>query len=193
MAAPCDKRSPAWNNVDLLDLLSIWREEVMQSQLCFCHKNFNTYRQISQNLCQKGYDWDTLQCRVKLKALRHAYQKTREANRCSSAAPQTCHFYMELDATLSGDPTSKSPMDTSSGLELAENGPNPEDEVINQHVELDNHVEPTAGLQCGVSSQELFYTPEVSSQSQQSHSNKQEAGEEIPEASPTHWWSASAG
>ncbi|XP_030434589.1 zinc finger and SCAN domain-containing protein 20-like [Gopherus evgoodei] len=191
MAAPCDKCSPAWNNVDLL---SIWREEAMQSQLRFCQKNFSTYRQISQNLCKKRYDWDMLQCRVKLKVLRHAYQKTREANHCSGAAPQTCHFYMELDATR-GDPTStaKSSMDSSAGLELAENGPNPEDEVINQEVELDNHVEPTAGLPCGVSSQELFSTPEVSSQSQQSHSNKQEAEEEIAEAFPTHWWSTSAG
>nr|XP_042700091.1 uncharacterized protein LOC122172560 [Chrysemys picta bellii] len=124
-----------------------------------------------------------LQCRAKIKALRQAYHKAREANCRSSAAPKTCWFYKELDAILSGNPTSttKSPMDTSAGREVAERGPNPEDEVIDEEVELDNDVELPSGSPGGAGSQELFTNPEVSSQSQQLLSGEQEAGEERPD------------
>ncbi|EMP40642.1 hypothetical protein UY3_02117 [Chelonia mydas] len=47
---------------------------------------------------------DLQQCCVKLKELRQAYQKTREANGHSGSEPQTCHFYDELHAILGGAP-----------------------------------------------------------------------------------------
>ncbi|EMP38459.1 Zinc finger and SCAN domain-containing protein 20 [Chelonia mydas] len=87
------KRSFAWTTAEPLDLISIWGEESVQSQLRSSCRNFDTYRQISQGLCKKGYDRDMLQCRVKIKELRQAYQKAREANCCSDAAPKTCQFY----------------------------------------------------------------------------------------------------
>ncbi|EMP42441.1 hypothetical protein UY3_00280 [Chelonia mydas] len=53
------------------------------------------------------------QCHAKIKELRQAYQKEREANCRSGAVPKTCCFYKELDIILGGDPTStaKSPVD----------------------------------------------------------------------------------
>ncbi|XP_077689982.1 uncharacterized protein LOC144274771 [Eretmochelys imbricata] len=45
------------------------------------------------------------QCHVKLKELRQAYQKTREANGRSRSEPQTCRFYDELHAILGGSAT----------------------------------------------------------------------------------------
>ncbi|XP_074981242.1 uncharacterized protein LOC142071004 [Caretta caretta] len=45
------------------------------------------------------------QCRVKLKELRQAYQKTREANGHSGSKPQTCCFCNELHAILGGSAT----------------------------------------------------------------------------------------
>ncbi|EMP33969.1 hypothetical protein UY3_08879 [Chelonia mydas] len=72
-------------------------------------------------------------------------------------------------------------MDTSEGPEVVERGPNPENEVIDEEVELDDDdVELLAGVSGGVGSQELFSTLEVSSQSQQLFSGDQEAGEEMP-------------
>ncbi|XP_044866240.1 uncharacterized protein LOC123366659 [Mauremys mutica] len=87
-----------------------------------------------------------------------------------------------LDAILGGDPTSitKSPMDTWAGLDVAKRGPNPEDTVIDEKVELDDNVELLSGSPCGAGSQERFTTPEVSSQSQQLLSGEQEAGKEMP-------------
>ncbi|EMP40717.1 Zinc finger and SCAN domain-containing protein 20 [Chelonia mydas] len=167
-------------SAELLDLLSIWGEEAVQSQLHSSQRNFNTYRQISQGLWEKGYDQDTVQCRAK--ELRKVYQKAREANHRSSAVLKTCCFYKELDAILGSDSTStaESPVDTSAGLKLVESGRNSEIEVLDEEVEIEDDVEAMAGSPGGVSSQELFSTPEVSTQSWQSHSGKREAGEDTP-------------
>ncbi|XP_074982310.1 uncharacterized protein LOC142071450 [Caretta caretta] len=53
----------------------------------------------------RGHNKDLKQCRMKLKELRQAYQKTREANGHSGSEPQTCHFYDELHAILGGSAT----------------------------------------------------------------------------------------
>ncbi|EMP32262.1 Transmembrane protein 50B [Chelonia mydas] len=63
-------------------------------------------------------------------------------------------------------------------MEVAERGPNTEDEVIDKKVELDEDVQLPVGSPGGAGSQELFSTPEVSSQSQQLLSGEQEAGDE---------------
>ncbi|XP_074821040.1 uncharacterized protein LOC141994689 [Natator depressus] len=56
-------------------------------------------------MMERSHDRDALQCRVKVKELRNAYRKAREANSRSSAAPVTCCFYKELERILGGDPT----------------------------------------------------------------------------------------
>nr|XP_048682846.1 tetraspanin-2 isoform X3 [Caretta caretta] len=53
----------------------------------------------------RGHNRDPKQCRVKLKELRQAYQKTREANGRSGSEPQTCRFHDELHAILGGSAT----------------------------------------------------------------------------------------
>ncbi|KAH1185871.1 hypothetical protein KIL84_018620 [Mauremys mutica] len=70
-------------------------------------------------------------------------------------------------------------MDILVGLEVVDNGPNCEDEVVDEDVDLEDNVEPTAGSSGGAASQELS-TPELSSQFQQSVSSEQDAGEETP-------------
>ncbi|EMP38044.1 hypothetical protein UY3_04803 [Chelonia mydas] len=71
-------------------------------------------------------------------------------------------------------------MDTSEGRKAAERGRNPEDEVIDEEVELEEDVQFPAGSPDGAGSQELFSTPEVSSQSQQLLSSESEAGDDTP-------------
>ncbi|EMP42292.1 hypothetical protein UY3_00452 [Chelonia mydas] len=53
----------------------------------------------------RGHNRDPKQCHVKLKELRQANQKTREANGRSGSEPQTCRFYDELHAILGGSAT----------------------------------------------------------------------------------------
>ncbi|XP_067421469.1 uncharacterized protein [Emydura macquarii macquarii] len=56
-------------------------------------------------MLEKGHNRDAQQYHIKIKELRQAYQKTREANSQSGSSPKTCHFFEELHALLSGDPT----------------------------------------------------------------------------------------
>ncbi|KAM7168477.1 uncharacterized protein RBU57_006478 [Macrochelys suwanniensis] len=58
----------------------------------------------------RGYNRDAQQCRVKIKELRQAYQKARDANSRSGSEPQTCRFYDELHAILGGAASTDPPM-----------------------------------------------------------------------------------
>ncbi|EMP30288.1 hypothetical protein UY3_12613 [Chelonia mydas] len=112
---PSARRSPVWSNGEVQDLISVWREEVVQSQLHSSRRNYGTFWQISRDMLERDHDRDALQCRIKVKELRNAYRKAHKAKSRSSAAPSTCHFYKELDVILGGDPTStpRTTMDTS--------------------------------------------------------------------------------
>ncbi|XP_073197884.1 uncharacterized protein [Lepidochelys kempii] len=67
----------------------------------------------------RGHNRDPKQCRLKLKELRQAYQKTRETNGPTGSEPQLCHFCDELHAILGGSATTTPTMcfDSISGEE----------------------------------------------------------------------------
>ncbi|XP_077668438.1 uncharacterized protein LOC144262492 [Eretmochelys imbricata] len=167
MPAPRTRRPPTWSNAELLDLISVWGEEAVQSQLRSSHRNYDTYGQISRCMTERGHDRDALQCRVKVKELQNAYHKAREASRRSSSAPTSCRFYKELDARLSGDPTStaKTTLDISVEEILDEEG-DPE-------AEDDSEVRNACS--------QLFSTSEEASQSQLSDLGDAHTGEKAPE------------
>ncbi|EMP23740.1 Zinc finger and SCAN domain-containing protein 29 [Chelonia mydas] len=181
MPAPCTRRSPVWSSAELLDLISIWEEEAVQSQLRSSRRNYDTYRQISRCMTERGNDWDTLQCRVKLKKLQNAYRKAWEANRRSGAAPMSCQFYKELDAILGGNPTStaKAILDTSVARMPVNSGPSQEEEILDEDVEgvRDPEAEDNSEVR-GACSQERFSTPEKATQSQLSELGEAQTGEE---------------
>ncbi|XP_050800818.1 zinc finger and SCAN domain-containing protein 29-like [Gopherus flavomarginatus] len=164
---PCAKRAPAWSNGELLDLISVWGEEAVQSQLRSSLRNYDTYGQISRAMLERGHDRDVVQCGVKVKELRSAYCKAREGNRCSGAAPVTCCFYKELDTILWGDPTANltTTMDTSERGE--------ETETEGTGVGGDT---PESQEAC---SQELFSSQEEGSQLQQPVLGEGQAEEQV--------------
>ncbi|XP_074984341.1 myb/SANT-like DNA-binding domain-containing protein 7 [Caretta caretta] len=99
------KRAPAWTEREVRDLIAVWGEESVLSELRSSFRNAKTFVKISQGMKDRGHNRDPKQCRVKLKELRQAYQKTREANSLSGSEPHTCRFYDELHAILGGSAT----------------------------------------------------------------------------------------
>ncbi|XP_073182103.1 probable E3 ubiquitin-protein ligase MARCHF10 isoform X5 [Lepidochelys kempii] len=95
------KRAPAWTEWEVQDLIAVRGEESVLSELHSSFRNAKT----SQGMKDRGHNRDPKQCRVKLKELRQAYQKTREANGRSRSEPQTCRFYDELPPILGGSAT----------------------------------------------------------------------------------------
>ncbi|XP_065410452.1 myb/SANT-like DNA-binding domain-containing protein 2 [Chrysemys picta bellii] len=104
------KRAPAWTVREVLDLIAVWGDDSMLSDLCSKRLNANTFEKISKGMMERGHNRDSTQCRVKVKELRQAYQKTKESNGCSGAEPQTCRFYAELHAILGGGATTTAPL-----------------------------------------------------------------------------------
>ncbi|EMP27306.1 Zinc finger and SCAN domain-containing protein 29 [Chelonia mydas] len=139
MPAPCTRRSLTWSNAGQLDLVSIWGEEAVQSQLHSSHRNYDTFGQISRYMTERGHDRDTLQCRGKVKELWNIYYKAEEANHHSGAVPMCCQFYEELNAILGGNPNStvKSTVDTSEAHVPVKSGPSQEEENLDEDVEVD--------------------------------------------------------
>ncbi|XP_074919162.1 zinc finger and SCAN domain-containing protein 29-like [Chelonoidis abingdonii] len=173
--SPRPKRAPAWNTCKLQDLISVWGEEAVQSQLHFSHRNYDTYGQISKSMLERGHERDMVQCRVKVKELRSTYCKAREGNRHSGAAPTTCRFYNELDAILGCDPT-VNPRTTMDSSELGEEGEGVEEtESEGTGVVGDT---PESQEAC---SQEPFSSQEEASRSQQLELvGEEEAEERVP-------------
>ncbi|XP_077673616.1 myb/SANT-like DNA-binding domain-containing protein 7 [Eretmochelys imbricata] len=99
------KRAPAWTEQEVRDLIAVWGEESVLSELRSSFQNAKTFVKISQGMKDRGRNRDPKQCRVKLKELRQAYQKTRGANDRSGSEPQTCRFYDELHAILGSSAT----------------------------------------------------------------------------------------
>nr|XP_048694192.1 uncharacterized protein LOC125631474 [Caretta caretta] len=99
------KRAPPWTEREVRDLIAVWGEESVLSELRSSFRNAKTFVKISQGMKDRGHNRDPKQCCVKLKELRQAYQKTREANGCSRSEPKTCCFYDKLHAILGGSST----------------------------------------------------------------------------------------
>ncbi|XP_074917795.1 uncharacterized protein LOC142046119 [Chelonoidis abingdonii] len=73
-------------------------------------RNEKTFEKISKAMMERGHTRDSVQCHVKVKELRQACQKTKEANGRSRAGLQTCRFYTELHAILGESATTTPPL-----------------------------------------------------------------------------------
>ncbi|XP_067411279.1 zinc finger and SCAN domain-containing protein 29-like [Emydura macquarii macquarii] len=174
MAKGKPKRAPAWSRPEVLDLIGLWGEETVLSQLRSSKRNLDIYGKISQGMLEKGHQRDAYQCRVKIKELRLSYQKAREANRRSGSSPKTCRFYDEVHAILGGDPTTMPPqsIDTSAASQSMSN----EDESLED--EIVESREHENGVSLLPESQELILTPEQSTSTQDSTNDPMEGTSE---------------
>ncbi|XP_050810814.1 uncharacterized protein LOC127051893 [Gopherus flavomarginatus] len=171
------KRAPAWTAWEVLDLIAIWGEDSVLTELRSKRRNEKIFEKISKARMEKGYTRDSVQFRVKVKEHRQAYQKTKEANGRSRAGPKTCHFYTELHAILGGSATTTPPplsVDSEVGVvisAMAEDSADGEDEEEDELAESTQHsVLPN--------SQELFLTQtKLPSQPSQASSPDNEAME----------------
>ncbi|XP_065436870.1 uncharacterized protein LOC122172748 [Chrysemys picta bellii] len=142
MQADNRKRAPAWTVREVLDLIAIWGEDSVLAELHSKRQNAKTFEKISEGMMERGHNRDSDQCRVKIKELRQAYQKTKEANGRSGSEPRTCRFYAELHAVLGGAATTTPPLTVDSEAEVISSA-TPEDSVDGEEEEEDELAEST--------------------------------------------------
>ncbi|XP_065413275.1 SRRM2 protein homolog rsr-2-like [Chrysemys picta bellii] len=171
MQADNRKRAPAWTVREVLDLIAVWGEDSVLAELRSKRRNAKTFEKISKGMMERGHNRDSDQCRVKVKELRQAYQKTKEANGRSGSEPRTCRFYAELHAILGGAATTTPPVIVDSGSGIVSSA-TPEDSADGgeEEEEEEEEDELAESTQHSVlpNSQDLFLTlTEVPSQASQ--------------------------
>ncbi|XP_065425920.1 SRRM2 protein homolog rsr-2-like [Chrysemys picta bellii] len=169
MQADNRKRAPAWTVREVLDLIAVWGEDSVLAELRSKRRNAKTFEKISKGMMERGHNRDSEQCRVKVKELRQAYQKTKEANGRSGSEPRTCRFYAELHAILGGAATTTPPVIVDSGSGIVSSAM-PEDSADGGEEEEEDEDELAESTQHSVlpNSQDLFLTlTEVPSQASQ--------------------------
>ncbi|XP_065406198.1 myb/SANT-like DNA-binding domain-containing protein 2 [Chrysemys picta bellii] len=166
MQADNRKRAPAWTVREVLDLIAIWGEDSVLAELRLTRQNAKTFEKISKGMMERGHNRDSEQCRMKVKELRQAYQKTKEANGRSRSEPQTCRFYAELHAILGGGATTTPPLTVDSEAGVISSA-TPEDSADGEEEEEDEKDELAESTQHSIlpNSQDLFLSlTEVPSQ-----------------------------
>ncbi|XP_053888986.1 myb/SANT-like DNA-binding domain-containing protein 2 isoform X2 [Malaclemys terrapin pileata] len=158
------KRAPAWTVREVLDLIAIWGEDSVLAELRSKRRNEKTFEKISKGMMERGHNRDSDQCRVKVKELRQAYQKTKEANGRSGSEPRTCRFYVKLHAVLGGAATTTPPltMDSEGGIISSAT---PEDSADGEEEEEEDELAESTQHSVLPNSQDLFLSlTEVPSQ-----------------------------
>ncbi|EMP34507.1 Zinc finger and SCAN domain-containing protein 29 [Chelonia mydas] len=153
------KLAPVWTERETLDLTAVWGEASVQAELRSKRRNTSIFAKISQGMLERGYNRDIRQCHMKVKELRQAYQKTKEANGRSGSEPHTCRFYDQLHGILGADPTTTPPLsvDTCKGgvpRNMEENFLDEEEE------EEEENAQQASGESFLPGSQDLFITLE---------------------------------
>ncbi|XP_065414547.1 myb/SANT-like DNA-binding domain-containing protein 2 [Chrysemys picta bellii] len=170
MQADNRKRAPAWTVREVLDLIAVWGEDSVLAELRSKRRNAKTFEKISKGMMERGHNRDSEQCRVKVKELRQAYQKTKEANGRSGSEPRTCRYYAELHAILGGAATTTPPLFVDSGSGIVSTPEDSADGVEEEEEEEEEEDELAESTQHSLlpNSQDLFITPtEVPSQASQ--------------------------
>ncbi|XP_053862814.1 uncharacterized protein LOC128824913 [Malaclemys terrapin pileata] len=165
MQADNRKRAPAWTVREVLDLIAVWGEDSVLAELRSKRRNAKTFEKISKGMMERGHNRDSEQCRVKVKELRQAYQKTKEANGRSGSEPRTCRYYAELHAILGGAATTTPPLFVDSGSGIVST---PEDSADGVEEEEEDELAESTQHSILPNSQDLFITlTEVPSQASQ--------------------------
>ncbi|XP_043406603.1 trihelix transcription factor GTL2-like [Chelonia mydas] len=150
------RRTPAWFEQEVLDLIACWGDESVMAELCSKKRNANTYAKVSRAMMERGYSRGTEQCCTKIKELRQAYQKAREPNGHSGSQSRTCCYYRELHAIMGSDATTTPPLsvDTCTGG-VAQSEEDEEEE------EEEDSAQAASGESVSTASQELVLTLEA--------------------------------
>ncbi|EMP41788.1 hypothetical protein UY3_00944 [Chelonia mydas] len=151
------KRAPAWTEREVCDLIAVWGDESVLSELHSKRRNAQTFEKISKGMKDRGYNRDPQQCHMKLKELRQAYQKNRSKWPLGGRAPDMALLCDELHAILGGVATTTPPLcfDSINGLSCSRDAHFGDEEDEEEEEKVEDSAQQASGE---TESQELFLT-----------------------------------
>ena len=75
-----EKQTVSWSNYEVLALLNIWADVEIQGQLDGMRRNKKVYNRISEMMASRGFVRSFVQCRNKIKWLKHEYKRVADNN-----------------------------------------------------------------------------------------------------------------
>ncbi|XP_075789890.1 uncharacterized protein LOC142830207 [Pelodiscus sinensis] len=90
------RRTPAWSNAEIVDLIEVWGEASNVHDLRTSHRNAAVYSHMAASLAARGHQRSREQVRWKIKDLRQSYSRAYQPG----ADPEACPHFHALDRLL---------------------------------------------------------------------------------------------
>ena len=113
MASKAD-RGRNWTDEETLVLVSVWSDDVVQTELEGCHRNQHFFQKMSDELRKQGYNRTWEKCREKVKKLKKQYKEVIDNNKETGRKRKTFKYFTEMDGVLGHRPAIRPPMVISS-------------------------------------------------------------------------------
>lgn len=97
------ERGSNWSEPEVVELLQMWSDEGIQSELESCLRNQHVFSRIAAALHARGVYRTGEQCREKIKKLKLEYRRIKEKQK-SARGGRAWKFYEVMDRVLSGRP-----------------------------------------------------------------------------------------
>ena len=100
----------SWTDTEVYQLIDLWSDSDIQSQLEGCKKNRDVYEKIAKKLHDAGFNRNAVQCRDKIKKLKGEYRKIKDHNNETGNNRKQWRFYDTMNKVLETRPASMPPV-----------------------------------------------------------------------------------
>ncbi|XP_028576564.2 serine/threonine-protein phosphatase 2A regulatory subunit B'' subunit gamma isoform X1 [Podarcis muralis] len=110
-------RGPTWTDEETRVLLGHWNTLLIQRRVQNMPTNSDLYAVLAKKMAEEGFLRTRIQCNNRIRDLRKAYRKAKDAMGKAGATPVRCRFFRELDEICGGE-TETGPSSVSQAVRL---------------------------------------------------------------------------
>ncbi|XP_066470363.1 serine/threonine-protein phosphatase 2A regulatory subunit B'' subunit gamma isoform X2 [Tiliqua scincoides] len=96
-------RGPTWTDEETRVLLGHWNTLLVQRRVQNMPTNSDLYAVLAKKMAEEGFLRTRIQCNNRIRDLRKAYRKAKDAMGKAGAMPVRCRFFRELDEICGGE------------------------------------------------------------------------------------------
>ncbi|KAJ6655667.1 hypothetical protein lerEdw1_004903 [Lerista edwardsae] len=96
-------RGPTWTDEETRVLLGHWNTLLVQRRIQNMPTNSDLYAVLAKKMAEEGFLRTRIQCNNRVRDLRKAYRKAKDAMGKAGAVPVRCRFFRELDEICGGE------------------------------------------------------------------------------------------